>query len=900
MSESGDRPGAAVGNPSQDPAVLFEHLWQRGRQPDVQEFLRSAGQLTPAQVVSVLCIDQWKRWQLGERVPAETHLQMHPALKDTDEAVDLIFGEFLLREELDESPTIEEFLGRFPDYAAKLKKQFDFHSAIESGSVLNSVSVKPETHALAPAKTEEAVVAAVKKPPPAPGPAGQPVIPGYEVLSELGRGGMGHVFKARHQRLKRIVALKVIRQERLSQDPEVVRRFEREARAAAQLSHPNVVIVYDADRVEGNYFIAMEYVEGTDLHEYVKESGPLSVDLACDFIRQACLGLNHAFERGMVHRDIKPSNLLVTTPKPTKGLSGFHALPILPGKKPVDAGGSAEKANQGAKEPATKAPPVKSLGLSSLGIGPASVVKILDMGLALVPHSGDSESSQWTKEGTLMGTPDYISPEQAVNSHDVDIRADLYSLGCTLYYLLCGKPPFGDHPLIQKLMMHQVAEATPIEQLRPEVPLKVRAILKKLLAKQREQRYQTPLELADALAALKASDLPASKGAPEASALAEASRANAIPTKAAPPAVPKPVAPPAAKPAATAADIAMKWPSAKPPPSTPKDEENLEKAKKICVLEGHRGWVTSVAFAPDRGTLVSGGVDGALRLWDLAGSEPKDREVARAHASDVTALAFAADNKIASGAGALDGVVWLWDVSGAKPRQIAPLRVGDVAIDCLAFSPDSHLLAAGGTDKHVRLWDVSTAEPQARVVLKGHTDFVKTMAFSHDGNLLASAGKDGSARVWNLSRYWSKEQAVLEGRWGQVQTISFAHDNRALAFGSLDQTVRVCDVRESTIRERAVLRGHIGVVRLVQYNSDGTLLSVCDGGRIILWDPDEGKQLREWLLPRGKVYSMTLTHDGRYLATGNSDGAVVLYRLYPKRDAETDASKTPTPIAPAQ
>src|SRR5713226_1691683 len=192
----------------------------------------------------------------------------------------------------------------------------------------------------------------------------------YRLLELLGEGGMGQVFKARHQRLNRLVALKVIRPERLLQNPEAIRRFEREARAAASLQHQNIVIIYDADQVNDVHFIAMEYVEGTDLARLVKENGPLSVTIASNFIRQAALGLQHATERGMVHRDIKPSNLLVAAPRSGKeaGLRrSLHGDPHEKGSmlQPLPDAGTT-----------TEAP------APAFWKFPGAVVKILDMGLA--------------------------------------------------------------------------------------------------------------------------------------------------------------------------------------------------------------------------------------------------------------------------------------------------------------------------------------------------------------------------------------------------------------------------------------------------------------------------------------------------------------------------------------
>jgi serine/threonine protein kinase len=271
------------------------------------------------------------------------------------------------------------------------------------------------------------------------------VLGSYILLEQLGEGGMGEVFKARHRNLGRIAAIKLIHKKRLD-DPHAIRRFQREVRAAAALSHPNIVMAYDADLIGDTHLLVMEYVEGaTDLSRLVKMKGPLPVPRACEYIRQAALGLQHAFERGMVHRDIKPANLLLT------------------------ANGQS--------------------------------VKILDLGLARLDHSSaEDSSSSMTRERALMGTPDYIAPEQAMESHTVDIRADLYSLGCTFYYLLTGRAPFPTGTLLQKLYNHQHSDPPAMMQSRPDVPPGVEAVVRKLMAKRPEDRYQSPAEVVAALA----------------------------------------------------------------------------------------------------------------------------------------------------------------------------------------------------------------------------------------------------------------------------------------------------------------------------------------------------------------------------------------------------------------
>jgi hypothetical protein len=266
----------------------------------------------------------------------------------------------------------------------------------------------------------------------------------YALLEPLGEGGMGEVFKARHLNLGRVAALKVLRPDLLRR-PNALRRFRREVRAAARLAHPNVVRAYDAGESGGRPFLVMEYVEGVDLARLVHESGPLEVAQACEYVRQSALGLQHAHAHGLVHRDVKPSNLLLT---------------------------------------------------------PDGVVKLLDLGLARLsrPAAGERSGDGITRDGVTVGTPDFLAPEQARASRAADARADLYALGCTLYFLLTGPVPFPGVSVGEKLLRHQTAEPEPLERLRPEVPPAVVAVVRKLMAKEPADRYQTSAELADALA----------------------------------------------------------------------------------------------------------------------------------------------------------------------------------------------------------------------------------------------------------------------------------------------------------------------------------------------------------------------------------------------------------------
>ncbi len=282
----------------------------------------------------------------------------------------------------------------------------------------------------------------------------------YQILGRLGEGGVSDVFKAWDTVKGRVVALKVLRQG-LTGHSDALRQFERELDAVTRLNHPNVIKTWDAHQVGAMHYFAMEYVEGTDLKRYIQEHGPLPVDQACDYVRQVALGLQHAHQHGLVHRDIKPANLLLV-----HGALATTNLTIGTARRPPDP-----------------------------------QIKILDWGLARVMH-GPGENSAETDEvekGLLIGTADYIAPEQASDPSLVDTRADLYSLGCTFYFLLTGQPPFLGNSLMQKLLQHREGPPPSIRLVRSDVPPEVEAVLLRLLAKKPEERIQIPLLLVAAL-----------------------------------------------------------------------------------------------------------------------------------------------------------------------------------------------------------------------------------------------------------------------------------------------------------------------------------------------------------------------------------------------------------------
>jgi serine/threonine protein kinase len=280
------------------------------------------------------------------------------------------------------------------------------------------------------------------------GKADELVIGPYRLLARLGEGGMGQVYKARHARMERIVALKVVDRERLT-SANAIERFLREVKAVAQLQHPNIVLAYDYGEDEGRHYYAMEYVEGQDLARLVKERGPLPIRDGCDLIRQAVVGLQHAHERGLVHRDLKPANLLLSP------------------------------ARKGGHE----------------GIG---TIKILDFGLARFASETRS-AGNLTQIGRIVGTVDYISPEQAGDPRKADIRSDIYSLGCCLFCLLVGRPPFEGADMVARIAARVLGDAPPLRSLRKDAPAALEQVLARMLERDPRRRYSTPAEVAAAL-----------------------------------------------------------------------------------------------------------------------------------------------------------------------------------------------------------------------------------------------------------------------------------------------------------------------------------------------------------------------------------------------------------------
>jgi serine/threonine protein kinase len=690
------------------------------------------------------------------------------------------------------------------------------------------------------------------------------VIGSYLVLDKLGAGGMGMVFKARHRRLLRVVALKLLPPS-MARDESAVLRFQREAKAAAKLSHRNVVAVLDADEFHGLHFLVMEYVEGRDLSRVVKQRGPLPVPEAVDCIAQAARGLKAASEAGVVHRDIKPSNLL---------------------------------------------------------LGPGGTVKILDMGLARVDDAkgllgaGSTEpETGLTQSNLLMGTVDYMSPEQALNAKLADHRSDIYSLGCTLHFLLTGRPPFPAETVVARLIAHREHPIPVLSAARPDVPKSLDDLLVRMMAKSPEDRISSLDELIGALEGYQSTSgtSPADARANESSSgfsvvidsrppepvrargtrrlnrlaaagavmavlavLATAiflSRSGARREERSDASIARTESPRLAAPAPN-----------QEPKSQPTREVRASKpdAKETAAilspqpaqfslsgaLQGHVGRVNSIAVSQDGRRALSGGRDGTIRLWDLASGRVLLPEV---HDGPVVTVALSPDGRIGV-SGSLDRTVRVWDLDPDHAVGMYRLVGHTGAVFAVALAQGGRIALSGGEDKTVRIWDVASRRADGAPLM--HDGAVVALATSAGDRALIGVD-DGTLAYWDLNsrRMIRRLQAP-----GPVLCVALSPDGRRALSGHSDGLLVRWDLDQGLESGRMV--GHGDLVRCAAFLPEGQrALAGSQAGILVLWDVDACRALYRFPGPQGGSaragqLGIAVLSDGVHALTADTDGMV--------------------------
>lgn len=670
------------------------------------------------------------------------------------------------------------------------------------------------------------------------GRGGKLVVAGYLLLDQIGAGGMGQVYLALHRQMQRRVAIKLM-SERAAETAEAAERFRREIKIIARLSHPNIVAAYDAGEDQGMLYLVMEYVEGETLQALVKRRGPLPIDEAVDYLVQAARGLQAAHAAGIVHRDVKPSNLL--------------------------------RDNTG-------------------------TVKLLDLGLARLgdpTHVATDPSAResLTRSDQLLGTIDYMAPEQACDGGRVDHRADIYSLGCCFYYFLTGRSAYDRGSVIECLLAHRDAAIPSLRQVRPDLPTSLDETFHRMVAKRPEDRFAAMSEL---LAAFGASHTqPGTAQSDDASAVALEAIAPFVP----------PVTPP--KPAGADksgcrrsrvwhvrtimavvtivafAALALTatllvvgagsgWFGGQPvasqevarPDTAPAPVTGTVRAvTPLLTLSGHTNTIECLAFIPGSDRIVSGDDDQRLLVWDLTARQ-LDFSLAEGDDSG-PCLAVAPDGHVAATASDHE-VLKLWDLSR---RQ----EVKRLAGHHVAFSPAGKLFAAALGDNQLALYDA--ADGTERGILVGHTSWVQALAFSGDGRTLASGDESGCLRVWDVEG--QVQRCVLENG-SRIHEVVVARDGSLAAAVCDDGMLRLWNVHEQRVQWK--VPAHAGRALRIALSPDGARIATSGGdGTIAVWDVLSARELVRWPAHVGESVALAFSRDGHRLVSGGDDRLVKVW-----------------------
>lgn len=870
-------------------------------QVDLRAYVETSGNLNPTELVEMLCTDQVERWNQGERIPAETYLQLHPCLQgESPLAFELIYGEFVLREHLGESPSLSEYRWRFPFFAERLQRQMGLHQALGVNADLQE-SLKPSGTILSPSPGEHLGGGTSEN---------NKAISGYEILDELGRGGMSVVYRARQLSLNRVVAIKVIR-DRLIASAQEVQRFRAEAEVVARLQHPHIVQIYEVGEADKLLYLALELVEGGNLQK--KLAGvPQESTVAAQLVETLARSIHYAHQRGIIHRDLSPANILLQPLKPQEN--------------------------------------GKSVGDSLALYQP----KISDFGLAKQLSGAEGH----TRTGDVVGTPAYMAPEQAQGRlKEISAATDVYALGAVLYEMLTGRPPFKGASAVDTMLQLCTLDPVSPRQLQPRVPADLETICLKCLEKEPRRRYASAEALADDLQRYRAGEPILARPTPVRERMWKWARRRPIVAGLI-----------AAIVVVTTLGFGLvfwqwsiareQWGFAEARAGAEREARNDAQEKEKREREARNALATlSARVMLDQGALVcsQGELDRGLLLLarglDLA-VQAQDNDLQRVarlnlamwrqqlirlrssftHKNIVMDAVFSPDGRTVL-TGSHDMTAMLWEADTAKPVG-EPLR-HDVPVNCVAFCPDGKSVLTGGgwldpkTPGAARLWDAKTGRPlgpplthednvgivafspkgdlfltvtvhQAQVwetatqkprggALEHEGASLKAATFSPDGSKVLTGGSDSRARLWDALTGRPINKPVSCS--ARVMCVAFNPDGNTFVTGAADGSARLWQTKSGL--PYGLPMNHLGLLMTVAFSPDGKFLATgsvlveedaatkrrhASGGLAYVWHAD-GKPTGSRPMHPSAVWSVAISADNRLLLTGCEDGAARLFRI---------------------